>query len=122
MEKLKFELNDVIDAKFEQIQRNLDMETKTLKSTYDTLSASLQKTNKELLGNFKDKITLIKSMVATYFAKIDTQVTGQKDRVDHIEKEFNKFEANFVNPSKVVEGKMYTVEMRMQMAEQMRES
>ena len=90
MEKLKFELNDVIDAKFEQIQRNLDMETKTLKSTYDTLSSSLQKTNKELLGNFKDKITLIKSMVATYFAKIDTQVTGQKDRVDHIEKEFNQ--------------------------------
>ena len=89
------------------------METKSLKTTYDDLMDSMRKTNKELLGNFKDKVTTIKSMVATYFAKIDVEVGREKERVDHIEKEFNKFEANFVNPSKEVDGKIFTMEMKM---------
>ena len=110
---MKFELSDVIDSKFEQIIRNLDLETKSLKGTYDELSDSLRKTNKELLGNFKEKVTTIKSMVATYFAKIDTEVKDEKEKVEHIQKEFNNFQANFVNPSKEVDGKLFTMEMKM---------
>ena len=42
MEKLKYELSDVIDSKFEHITRNLDMETKQLRATYEELSNNLR--------------------------------------------------------------------------------
>ena len=56
LEKLKYELSDVIDNKFEHIQRQLEQETKVLKQTYDELSTSLSATSKELNGSFKEKV------------------------------------------------------------------
>ena len=46
LEKLKYELSDVIDSKFEHITRSLEAETRTLRNTYDELSSSLAVTNK----------------------------------------------------------------------------
>lgn len=45
LEKLKYELSDVIDNKFEHITRSLEQQTRTLKDTYDELSSSLRNTN-----------------------------------------------------------------------------
>jgi len=42
MEKLKFEMSDLIDSKFEHITRKLDMETRDLRCTYEELSNSLR--------------------------------------------------------------------------------
>ena len=85
IEKLKYELSDVIDSKFEHIQRNLDTETKQLRSTYEELSADLSKTHKGLLATFKEKVVTIKSMVATFFAKTETQVQDNITAVKNIE-------------------------------------
>ena len=74
LEKLKYELSDVIDSKFEHITRSVDLETKKLRQSYDDLTSSLSKTNKELNQSFKDKSHSIKSMCSTFFAKIETQV------------------------------------------------
>jgi archaellum component FlaC len=71
IEKLKFELSDLIDSKFEYILRNLDNQTKALKTNYDTLSTNLKEVGDKLLDSFKDKVTTIKTTVATFFAKID---------------------------------------------------
>lgn len=43
--------------------------------TYDSLSSSLQKTSEELNDSFKDKVLFIKSTVATFFAKVEKQIT-----------------------------------------------
>jgi len=84
LEKVKYELSDVIDQKFENITRSLDQQTSTLKETYDQLSSSLSVTNKELNKSFKDKLHTIKSMCATFFAKIDAQVSENNRKVDQI--------------------------------------
>jgi hypothetical protein len=75
LEKLKYELQDVIDSKFENINRNLETETKTLRETYDKLSSSLKVTNDEINNSFKGKVNTIKTMCATFFAKIEMQMT-----------------------------------------------
>ena len=49
IEKLKFELSDLIDSKFEYILRNLDNQTKALKINYDTLSTNLKEVGDQLL-------------------------------------------------------------------------
>ena len=84
LEKLKYELSDVIDSKFEHITRNVDQETRALRSTYDELSTSLEKTNEELNASFKGKVHTIKSMCATFFAKVETQVGENVQKVDQI--------------------------------------
>ena len=84
LEKLKYELSDVIDSKFEHITRNVDQETRALRSTYDELSTSLGKTNEELNASFKGKVHTIKSMCATFFAKVETQVGENVKKVDQI--------------------------------------
>ena len=103
-----------MDTKFEHIMHNLDKETKTLKETYEELSSSLNLTQKNLMSQFRDKMTNIKSMVATYFAKIDSQMGKNILKVDNIEKEFSKFESTFVNPSKEVEGKVFAMNMKVE--------
>ena len=45
LEKLKYELGDVIDNKFEFITKNLELETKKLRETYEELSAELSNVN-----------------------------------------------------------------------------
>lgn len=109
IEKLKYELSDVIDSKFEHIQRNLDTETKQLRTTYEDLSGELSKTHKGLLTTFKEKIVTIKSMVATFFAKTEVQVQENIATVKNIDMAFEKFSANFVNPSKEIDGKVFSM-------------
>jgi type I site-specific restriction-modification system R (restriction) subunit len=71
IEKLKYEISDIIDQKFENINRSLDRETKTLKQTYDELSGSLKNTNKDIMDNYKKKMNELKAMIATFFAKTE---------------------------------------------------
>ena len=122
VEKMKFELTDVIDSKFEYISKNVESQTKSLRSTYDTLSSSLFKTNDELNNNFKEKVVAIKSMVATFFAKVEKQVTESEEKSKGVQQYLSKFEANFVNPAKEIDGKIYAMNMQIQHEEQLRES
>ena len=78
-----------------------------LKTTYDILSGNLTKTNEELNENFKEKIVAIKSMVATFFAKVDDQVTSNSAKTKSVEGYLNRFEANFINPAKELDGKLF---------------
>ena len=71
LEKLKYELSDVIDNKFVHITRSLDQETKTLRNTYDELGSSLSSMSKELNSSFNDKVFTIKAMCSTFFAKTE---------------------------------------------------
>jgi type I site-specific restriction-modification system R (restriction) subunit len=71
IEKLKYELSDIIDQKFEHINRNLDRETKNLRTSYDELTSSLTTTSKDIMENYKKKMLELKGMIATFFAKTD---------------------------------------------------
>ena len=98
LEKLKFELQDIIDSKFEYIVKSIETQTKQLKANYDELSGHLRKTGNELNDNFKEKVVNVKSMVATFFAKVDTQLKEANKKTAEIDAYFRRFEANFVNP------------------------
>jgi archaellum component FlaC len=45
IEKLKYELSDTIDARFEHITKNIEGQTKALATTYEELSESLKNTS-----------------------------------------------------------------------------
>ena len=109
LEKVKYELSDIIDQKFENITRNLDTQTSTLKETYDKLCGDIGKMSTELNKSFKDKAHTLKSMCATFFAKIDTQVTDNIRKVDKIQISHDNFEANFINPAKEVDAKVFSM-------------
>ena len=112
MEKLRFELTDVIEGKFEHISRNLESDTRQLRATYEELSNDLQATNRGLLASFKEKVTTIRTMAATFFAKTEAACDANIKRVKDIEQAFEHFSANFVNPSKEVDGKIYGMTLR----------
>lgn len=100
----------MIDSKFEHITRNVDQQTANLKSTFDDLTSSLSKINKELTTSFKDKVVKIKSMCSTFFAKMESQVDGATKKVEKIELSHDKFTQNFVNPAKEVEAKIFSMQ------------
>ena len=119
---MKYELSDVIDSKFEHITRNLEQETRNLRNTYDELSSSLSVTNKELNNSFQDKVHTIKSMCATFFAKAEVQVAENVKKVDAIMVSHDKFVANFVNPAKEIDAKVFSMSQRIENCDRMRES
>ena len=61
-------------------------------------------------------------MVATFFAKVDTQLKESNKKASEIDSYFRRFEANFVNPSKELDGKLYSMKMKLDAGEQLRES
>ena len=122
LERMKFELTDIIESKFEFITRNLDAQTKRLKESYDTLTAKLEKTGEELNQSFLDKVFEIKTMSATFFAKIETMVDKNSKETKNVGKQFNQFQANFVNPSKELDGRVFAINQRINQADLSRES
>lgn len=88
LEKLKYELGDVIDNKFEFITKNLELETKKLRETYEELSADLSNVNQSLIVNFKENSIKLKAMCASYFAKCEMKVDTDIAKVDTIEGEW----------------------------------
>jgi septation ring formation regulator EzrA len=122
IEKLKFELSDVIDQKFDFIQKGIDTQSKNLTTSFDEISRNLGALEKDLLGNYRENFTKIKGMVATFFAKIDDTVKSNSKTVKHVTNQFEQFQANFVNPAKEVEGKVFAMNMKIASSEQMRES
>lgn len=71
LEKMKGELNLMVENKLEFLTRNIDSQTKRLKGNYEALTEALEETNKELINNFKDKVVTIKAMVAAFFQKTE---------------------------------------------------
>ena len=112
MEKLKFELSDVIDSKFEFITKNLDNETRQLRATYEELSNCLRDQNKDLLSTFKEKITTIRTMSATFFAKTESECAANIKRVSEIAQQFEKFSASYINPAKELDSHIYSMHVK----------
>ena len=88
---MKFELTDIIESKFEFITRNLDNQTKALKTNYDTLPASLETTGDNLIESFNEKVKSVQLMSATFFAKIETMVDKNSKETRNVGKQFNQF-------------------------------
>ena len=88
IEKLKFELGDMIDQKFDFIQKNVETQSKSLSSSYEEVETNLKKTEKEILVNYRDNFTKMKGMVATFFAKIDDTVKNNSKTVKHVTSQF----------------------------------
>ena len=61
-------------------------------------------------------------MCATFFAKIEIQVNGNNVKVEKMEKSHDSFTANFVNPAKEVDAKVFTMTERLKQTEIMQES
>lgn len=108
---------ELLETKFDFINKQVDASLKKINNTFEDLSTKLNYTNDSLNESFRDKITTIKSMVATFFAKIDSQVTNNEKKTTDIEKYFNQFQANFVNPSKELDGKLFAIKVRFEAEE-----
>lgn len=122
IEKLKYELSDIIDQKFEHINRNLDRETKNLRTSYDELTGSLTNTSRDIMDNYKKKMHELKTMIATFFAKTDKIISDNTKKTNEIEQAFDLFQANFVNPAKEIDGKIFSINSKVDSSEQIRES
>lgn len=122
IDKQKLDITEMIDTKFEFINKSVDGTMKNITATFDEMSSALKKTNAELNNNFKDKVHSIKSMVATFFAKTEKQVTDNEAKTRKIEHYFDQFQANFINPGKEVEGKLYAIDQKIFEEELARES
>lgn len=70
----------------------------------------MTKMSKELATSFKEKVLTIKTMCSTYFAKIDTLTSDQQEKVERITISHDKFVANFVNPAKEVDAKVFAMQ------------
>ena len=66
-------------------------------------------TSKELNGSFKDKVHHLQAMCSTFFAKIEVSVTAYNKKVEKMEKDHDSFTANFVNPAKEVDAKIFAM-------------
>lgn len=55
LEKLKYDVADVVDNRFESIMLKMDQETKNLKSTFEKLSNALEIASKNLNQSFEGK-------------------------------------------------------------------
>lgn len=91
IEKLKYELSDIIDQKFEHINWNLDRETKNLRTSYDELTGSLTNTSRDIMDNYKKKMHELKTMIATFFAKTDQIITDNTKKTNDISAAFDLF-------------------------------
>lgn len=74
------------------------------------------------MENYKKKMLELKSMIATFFAKTDQIITDNTKKTNDIGVAFDMFQANFVNPSKEIDGKIFSMNMKIDTSEQMRES
>jgi hypothetical protein len=55
LDKLKYDVSDTIDNKFENVIRQMEGETANLKETFQTLSDQLKTTGVELHNSFEEK-------------------------------------------------------------------
>ena len=110
-----------MDSRFDTIQRKLEEETKELKKTYEELSEDLKTTNRDLLATFKEKIHAIRVMASTFFARTEAEVKENTKRTKDIDEKFEKFSADFVNPSKELDGRIFAMNTKIAEAELTRE-
>ena len=75
MFKMKHELSEMIENKFDASMRNLELQTKALKEDYENNSRTLKEATDGLLESFNEKVVKIKETAATFFAKTEAQVT-----------------------------------------------
>ena len=61
-------------------------------------------------------------MCATYFGKMDLQIGTNNRKVEEMEKSHNMFSANFINPAKEVDAKVFLMTQRLEQTELMQES
>ena len=121
LEKLKYDVADVVDNRFESIMLKMDQETKNLKATFEKLSNALEVASKDLNESFEGKQLTLKTMCATYFAKMDLFGEDLGRKVKELHKHFYEIEGSFVNPAKVVDAKLFAINQKIMDNEQMRE-
>ena len=110
LEKLKYEISDVMETKFEHISKTIDDKTAGLQGTFDRLTGKMTEQSEKLTAEFRDKSIRIKAMCAEYFAKVETKVSNQQEKVDRITISHDKFVANFVNPAREVDAKVFAMQ------------
>lgn len=74
------------------------------------------------MDNYKKKMHELKTMIATFFAKTDKIISDNTKKTKEIEAAFDLFQANFVNPAKEIDGKIFSINSKVDSSEQMRES
>ena len=89
LEKLKFDLGDLMDSKFDGMTKNLEIRVKEMTDNYNEMSGDLKNTGKKLVTDFKTKMHEIKATVATFFAKIEVKVEKNETDTKQIGEQFN---------------------------------
>jgi len=93
-------------------------ETSKLKETFQTLSEQLEKSGKELIVSFEEKQITLKTMCATFFAKMENRAANSSKELAILQKHFEEIESSFINPAKVVDAKFYSMNQKLADIEQ----
>ena len=100
IERVKVDVKEIMDQRFDQISRQLTNDTHNLKESYEKLCDDLTQRGKNLFGDFKDKMLSIKNTITTFFAKIEKLTEGNDAKVKQLQSTVDDFMATQVNPMK----------------------
>lgn len=76
---MKFDLNDQIETKSDQMQRNFDTEIVTIKEKYNSAVELVTEASKNLGGLFTAKMVKVKTRIAKFFADTDIKVNSMNE-------------------------------------------
>lgn len=121
LDNLRAEMGSMVESRLDFLSKNIEKQTTRLKQTYEELNVAVAKKLSELDANFQDKVLTIKSMVAAFFEKTDRQLKGADVKAEGINKMMAEFEKSFINPNRQLDGKLFSINMKMQQEELQRE-
>ena len=93
-------------------------ETSKFKETFQTLSEQLEKSGMALNVSFEEKQITLKTMCATFFAKMEVLAAKSGKELAILHKHFEGIESSFINPAKVVDAKFYSINQKLADIEQ----
>lgn len=122
LERVKNDVKDQMDQRFEVMARQLSTDTTSMKGTYEKLCGDLDTRGKNLFGDFKEKMLHIKNTITTFFAKMETKTDASDAKVKQMEKLVDEFLAQQVNPMKKVDAKFFALDVRMRESDRLASS
>lgn len=71
LERIKFDVNDVMDQKSDAMQRNFDVEIATIKDRYNSAVKLVTEASNNLGELFKQKMVKVKTRITKFFAETE---------------------------------------------------
>ena len=91
IDRLKFELVEVLDAKSENMQRQFELELQKVKQRYEHAIAAVDEAGHTIDNLFKKKVRAIKEKSAIFFAKLEMKLKENNEEVIAISSMFREW-------------------------------